>query len=174
VPRIFISHIHEDKTAAVHLVDFLRAKLHVQPEDLFLSSNQQIQLGREWLTAISSTFQACTVVIALFSPESMRRQWVHFEAGGAFFSRRKVLLPICIGGLDPSQLGRPYCNIQAADLHAWTTGHYLVTSIWKVLRPETGALPELAYTEDDPDVLRLQSGLQEWWKQATHVEQKTA
>jgi hypothetical protein len=170
MPRIFISHIHEDKVAAVHLVAFLRAKLKVPPEDLFLSSNQQIQLGREWLAAISSTFQACTVVIALFSPESMRRQWVHFEAGGAFFSRRKILLPICIGGLSPSELGRPYCNIQAADLHSWTTGHYLVTSIWKVLRPETAPLPELAYEENDPDVQRLLAGLQEWWKQATHIE----
>jgi len=162
MPRIFISHIHEDKAAAIHLVAFLRAKLNVPPEDLFLSSNKQIQLGSEWLAAINSTFQACTVVIALFSPEAMGRQWVHFEAGGAFFSRKKSLVPICIGGLEPSELGRPYCNIQAANLHEWTTGHYLVTSIWKTLRPETAHLPQLEYSQDDPDVKKLLAGLAEW------------
>src|ERR1700693_332275 len=53
MPRIFISHIHEDKQAADHLVAFLRVKLNVQPEDLFLSSNKTIQLGSQWLVAIS-------------------------------------------------------------------------------------------------------------------------
>ena len=169
MPRIFISHIHEDKLAAIHLVSFLRTKLRVPPEDLFLSSNRQIQLGSEWLATINATFRACTVIIALFSPEALRRPWVHFEAGGAFFSKGKLLIPVCIGGQNPCDLGRPYSNIQAADLHEWTSSHYLVTSIWKKLRPETLGLPELEYAEDDPDVRKLMAGLEEYRNERMHL-----
>ena len=162
MPKIFISHIHEDKLAADALLAFLRVKLKVPPEDMFLSSNKSIQLGGEWLTLIASTFQACVVVVAMFSPEASRRNWVHFEAGGAFFSPNKSLIPLCIGGLDPCDLGRPYSNILTANLHEFATAEHLVTSIWKALHPETAELPSLEYMPDDPDVRKLLAGLDVW------------
>lgn len=162
MPRIFISHIHEDKLAAAALTAFLRAKLNLQPEDIFLSPSTQVQLGSEWLSAISTTLQACAVVIAIFSPQAMSRQWVHFEAGGAYFSADKSLIPLCIGGLRPHDLGRPYSNIMSANLHEFDTAEHLVTSIWKLLRPESADAPPLEYPPDDPDVRRLLAALEVW------------
>ncbi len=174
MPRIFISHIHEDKLAAVSLMQFLRVKLNVPPEDLFLSSNKQIQIGSEWLASINSTFQRCSVIIALFSPESLGRRWVHFEAGGAFFSENKALMPVCIGTLDPCDLGRPYSNIMSANLHERATAEFLVSSVWKVLKPETGPLPPVEYPHDDPDVKMLLDGLDQWKALAARREKVTA
>src|ERR1700733_1518013 len=111
-PRIFISHIHEDDQPALYLVEFLRKKLEVNHDEIFVSSNQQIDLGSEWFQTIGKAFLSASVVIALFSGEALRRQWVHFEAGGAFFHGSKCLIPLCIGGLKPVELGKPYANIQ--------------------------------------------------------------
>ncbi len=46
----------------------------------------------------------------------MNRLWVNFEAGGAWFSGDKKLIPVCIGGLSPARLPKPYSNIQGIDL----------------------------------------------------------
>lgn len=162
MPKIFISHIHEDDLPARYLVEFLRKKLDVTPEDIFVSSNQQIDLGSEWLQTIGKAFTASTVVIALFSMEAAKRQWVHFEAGGAWFHRTKCLIPLCIGGVKPVELGKPYANIQGADLHEWTTAHYLVSTIAKALRPEIRHMPPREFTKDDEDVRKLLDRLDAW------------
>jgi hypothetical protein len=160
--RIFISHIHEDQQAALYLATFLRTKLKVDPSDIFLSSNQQITLGSEWLQAIGKAFTQATIIIALFSQEAMNRQWVHFEAGGAFFAKNKFLIPLCIGGVRPVDLGKPYANIQGADLHEWTTSHYLVNTIAKKLRPEIKDLPIREFSREDEAVKVMIQGLDAW------------
>jgi hypothetical protein len=162
MPKIFISHIHEDALAASHLVDFLRKKLEVRSDEIFISSNQQIELGSDWMRCIADSFTRATVVIALFSVEASRRQWVHFEAGGAWFYPDKYLIPLCIGGMKPGELGKPYANIQGADLHEPATAQYLVNTIAKALRPEMRELPARRLANDDRDVRRLIAGLNQW------------
>ncbi len=162
MPKIFISHIHEDDLPALYLVEFLQKKLDVRHEDIFVSSNQQIELGTEWLQTIGKAFTAASVVIALFSLEAASRQWVHFEAGGAWFHRNKCLIPLCIGGVKPVDLGKPYANIQGADLHEWTTAHYLISTVAKALRPEIRHLPPREFEKDDEDVRRLIDRLDAW------------
>ncbi len=160
--KIFISHIHEDRQAALYLAEFLHAKLQIGPEQIFLSSNQQISLGSEWLQSIGKAFASAAIIIALFSQEAAKRQWVHFEAGGAFFHKNKCLIPLCISGIMPTELGKPYANIQGADLHEWNTAHYLVGTIMKVLRPEFQYMPALEFDPRDEDVRTLIDRLDAW------------
>ena len=162
MPKIFISHIHEDSVAAASLVEFLRKKLEVKHEDIFISSNQQIELGSDWMSAIADSFTRATVIIALFSAEAAQRQWVHFEAGGAWFHKNKYLIPLCIGGMKPAELGKPYANIQGADLHDKETAQYLVNTIARALRPEMRNLPPRRIAAEDKDVKRLIAGLDAW------------
>lgn len=162
MPKIFISHIHEDELAAKYLLEFLRAKLEVREEDIFLSSNQQILLGTEWLQTIGKALGSATVVIGLFSSNAISRQWVHFESGGAWFNKKKCFIPLCIGGVKPTELGKPYSIIQGADLHDWSTAHYLISTIVRALRPEMRHLPLKNYGEDDADVQKMISSLEEW------------
>lgn len=169
MPKIFISHIHEDSLAARSLVEFLRKKLEVRDQDIFISSNQQIELGSDWMQAISHSFNQATVVIALFSIEASQRQWVHFEAGGAWFQRNKYLIPLCIGGMKPAELGKPYANIQGADLHESATAQYLVNTVTRALRPDMRGMPPRQLPKDDKDVKRLMAGLDAW--RATRQQQ---
>lgn len=162
MPKIFISHIHEDSQAAAHLVEFLRKKLEVRSDEIFISSNQQIELGSDWMQAIGQSFAQATVIIALFSKEAAHRPWVHFEAGGAWFGQGKHLIPLCVGGMKPVDLGKPYANIQGADLHDAATAQYLVNTIARVLRPEMRSLPPRKLAADDKDVNRLMAGLEAW------------
>jgi hypothetical protein len=167
VAKIFISHIHEDQQAALYLSEFLHAKLETQPEDIFLSSNQQISLGSEWLQAIGRSMATATIIIALFSRESATRQWVHFEAGGAFFNKNKSLIPLCIGGIKPTELGKPYANIQGADLHEWNTAQYLIRTITKALRPELRLQASLQFEPEDAAVRKLIDRLDAWKRART-------
>ena len=142
--EIFISHIHEDEKAASAFSRFLGDKLNTawfRPQSvtsrvqIFLSENQyQVRLGEDWLKKIHSALNSSKVVIALFSDRALTRPWVHFEAGGAWFSE-KVLIPVCLGNLVPANLPKPYSNIQGCNLHDSSSPYYLVQSIWGVFRP---------------------------------------
>ena len=156
--EFFISHIHEDEQVANALSRFLGEKLNTtlistQPAKprikIFLSENQfQILLGEDWLKKIHSALNSSKVVIALFSDRALTRPWVHFEAGGAWFSE-KVLIPVCLGNLDPANLPKPYSNIQGCNLHESGSPYYLVQSTWKVLRPSLLSPPPWFEDKDD-------------------------
>lgn len=160
---VFISHVHEDEIAAEALRRFIQAKctkFKFQPlPKIFLSSNE-LRLGDEWLDKIRNALKSAKIVIALFSPDAVSRPWVNFEAGGAWFSADKKLIPLCIGGLVPATLPKPYSNIQGADLHDSWTPYYLVESIWEILKPKS--LKPLPFWEPDSDVVELNGQLERW------------
>lgn len=171
---IFISHIHEDEIAANALCRFIRAKLRSQSPrehpfgsisasnrspEIFLSSTE-LTLGDEFLEKIRASLRASRVVIALFSPEAVKRPWVNFEAGGAWFAADKKLIPLCIGGLNPAQLPKPYSNIQGANLHDLGTPYYLIEALWKILA--ISALTPPPFPLNDSEVLELQQELERW------------
>jgi hypothetical protein len=157
--RIFISHIHEDEIAANALQCFLASKLP-NGSEIFIST--QLQLGDEWLDKIRTALKAATVVIALMSPEAIKRPWINFEAGGAWFSDDKTLIPLCIGELNPANLPKPYSNIQGAHLEdrqndvAW----YIIQALWAILR--LPGMPPPAFSNTDEAVEALYIGIQNW------------
>lgn len=160
---IFISHIHEDEVAAsalkrLLLAKFKVARLHPAPE-IFVSSNQ-LQIGDEWLDKIRSSLKSAKVVIALFSPQAIERPWVNFEAGGAWFGTGKTLMPLCIGGLHPANLPKPYSNIQGAILSDSLTPYYLLEAVWRALNL-SNLIPPPFYEQDD-DVREFMNELGRW------------
>lgn len=64
--------------------------------------------------------------------------------------------------MKPAELGKPYANIQGADLHESATAQYLVNTVARALRPEMRALPQRQLPKDDKDVKRLMAGLDAW------------
>jgi TIR domain len=119
-----------------------------------------LQLGDEWLDKIRANLKTAKMVIALFSPDSVGRPWVNFEAGGAWFSDDKKLIPLCIGHLKPATLPKPYSNIQGADLEDEDTPYYLIKAIWKTVRL-TGSLPA-QFDGGDSDVKKLKNSIDLW------------
>jgi TIR domain len=129
MPEIFISYIHEDEIVAKALQKLLEDRF---PSVGVFVSGDQLLLGDEWLLEIRAALKSAKLILALFSPAAIDRPWVNFEAGGAWFSDGKRLVPICIGDLRPENLPKPYSNIQGASLEseAWW---YIIQDLWKVL-----------------------------------------
>ena len=166
---IFITHIHEDEIAARGLHQFLQSKMKDWTAKIFLSSDpSQLRLGDDWLMKIREALKSAKVVLALFSPESVGRPWVNFEAGGAWFAENKILIPLCIGTLRPEGLPKPYSNIQGAHLEDDGAPYYLVQTIWDVFKPPV--LSPIPFLDKDDDVAQLVKNL-EWWKNQRRAEE---
>lgn len=113
--EIFISFIHEEKEIAEAVKTFLREKLETH-SDVFLSSDMwSIYAGEDWLKKMKEELVPAKVVLLMLSPESVRRPWVNFEAGAAWLTD-KVIIPVCIRGLRPEDLPKPYSNFQGLKL----------------------------------------------------------
>ena len=126
MPDIFVSHIHEEERVAEAVVKFVRDELG-RSTAVFLSSDSwQIYAGEIWLDRIREELASSKVVILMLSSESVKRPWVNFEAGAAWLTK-KVIIPVCYGGLSKSSLPKPYSNIQALDLD--TEYYYLIRSL---------------------------------------------
>jgi hypothetical protein len=162
--EIFISHIHEDEYIASALALFLQSKLPAT--DVFVSSDQfRVRLGDDWQRKVRDALRAAKAVLAIFSPESVGRPWVNFEAGGAWFSEGKVLIPLCIGMIRPETLPKPYSNIQGAHLADAATLSYLVSTMWERLK--LPGLQPVPFRDKDTDVAGFLAAVASWqrWRQ---------
>jgi hypothetical protein len=125
---VFISFIHEEQEVAEAVQRFV-SKLLPRKADVFLSSDTwQIYAGELWLERIVGELKQAKVIILMLSPDSVGRPWVNFEAGGAFFTDKRMI-PVCFNGLSKGSMPKPYSNFQAVDLESEEDQYYLVTSV---------------------------------------------
>lgn len=150
--KVFISYIHEEEKVAEAVQSLLRDKL-VPREDVFLSCDEwQVFAGEIWLERIKDELESAEVVILLLSSRSVKRPWVNFEAGAAWFKDR-VIIPACIGDLSKEKLPKPYSSLQALNL--MDEAYYLITSVAHHL----GVLPPPPLESNDKSLVRLQDAL---------------
>jgi len=125
---VFISFIHEEEEVAEAVQTFV-GKVLAGKADVFLSSDtRQIYAGELWLERIVVELKQAKVIILMLSPDSVGRPWVNFEAGGAFFTEKKMI-PVCFNGLSKGSMPKPYSNFQAVDLESEEDQYYLVRSV---------------------------------------------
>lgn len=119
---IFLSHIHEEKEAA------LLIKSAIEDEfsgfvDVFVSSDGvSIPVGSNLLERIEKGLINCSAAIYLISPESIKKSWISFELG-AIWIRSKIstqnggkeipALPFCYAGMTFGNLPQPVSNLHA-------------------------------------------------------------
>ena len=114
---IFISHAVLDKELALALKALLCDTLGLPEERVFCSSdNTSIQVGQKWGEQLVTGFQVAQAVVAVFTPNSIFRNWVMFEAGAAHFHGTKGFFPMVANGLDVSCLPSPLSERQAGRL----------------------------------------------------------
>lgn len=88
--KIFISHAVANKNIAHSLADVLE----VAGEDVttFLASRPgDIRADENWLTGIERALEEADTYIIILTPESCLRPWVNFEAGAAWFFKRRLV-----------------------------------------------------------------------------------
>jgi hypothetical protein len=127
--HVFISFIHEEEEYASCTKTFIESTLGNEARAFLSSDKWAIYAGDLWLDRIVRELREAKVVVAMLSPESVRRPWVNFEAGAAFIREDCRLIPVCFNGLTKEALPKPYSSIQAVDLMSVDDQYYLIRSI---------------------------------------------
>lgn len=113
--KAFLSHIHDEAPLAFEIHSALGADF--RGLDVFLSANiESILVGDNWFDAIEDALRDCSLFLVLCSPTSIRRPWIHFEAGAAWI-RGVRIIPLCHGGLTVSDLPLPLSLRQGVELN---------------------------------------------------------
>jgi hypothetical protein len=126
-PRIFISHINEEKDIAVVFREHLK-EIFPYCVDVFLADNVSIDLGKRWLEEIEQALRESVVHIVLCSHQSIRREWIMFEAGAAWL-HDSLVIPICHSGLRAGDLPAPIGYLQAVELNSKKSLEFIVSAI---------------------------------------------
>jgi hypothetical protein len=123
-----MSFIHEEQEVAEAVQTFLSKMLEGKAEVFMSADTWQIYAGELWLERVVDELKGARVVILMLSPMSVGRPWVNFEAGGAFFTDKRII-PVCFNGLSKGSMPKPYSNFQAVDLETEDDQYYLVRSV---------------------------------------------
>jgi hypothetical protein len=127
-PLVFVSHTHEDDRLATALKDSI-SELLLDGVEFFVSSDRMSIIGGDrWLEKIESGLLRSSIVVVLCTPESVKRPWVNFEAGGAWSTKKRVI-PLCCREMTPAQLPAPLSSLQAYTVARAEDIHDLVTLI---------------------------------------------
>ena len=89
--RVFVSYSHEDRKLAAEVIRILGEEMHMAPV-----SDENIHPGSPFTNAIKGLIAHAHVFLALITPSSIGRPWVHQETGYAMALDIPVL-PVAIG-----------------------------------------------------------------------------
>lgn len=110
-PVLFISHIAEEKVAAMRLKEILMEVFANQVTVFVSSDNESINPGTGWFESILTNVCCSDVVISLLSPISVHRPWIVFEAGAGKGCKAQVI-PIVYQGLGFADIPFPLKGLQ--------------------------------------------------------------
>jgi TIR domain-containing protein len=123
--RVFLSHISEE---AVEARAFKKGLEKALPgSDVFVSA-ADIHLGDAWLREIDNALTDAKAVVALCSPNSVRRPWLNFESGTGWIKRLPVI-PVCYKGIRKDRLPDPMHIFQAIEISDADSCRELVTQL---------------------------------------------
>lgn len=84
--------------------------------DVFLSSDgQSIPLGHNWVHGIEKALDDASLMVVFVSPNSIRSNWLFFEAGYAYSKRLRVV-PVGFLGVDLGSLAPPLSLLQGFNI----------------------------------------------------------
>ena len=108
---VFISHIGEEKAAALKLQTLIQTAFgNVFP--VFVSSDPaSLGGGEEWYHYILDNLARAKIVLVLLSPESSEKPWINFEAGFGKGQKSRVV-PLAFRGLSLNALDFPLKGLQ--------------------------------------------------------------
>lgn len=113
-PKVFISHITEEK----QLADVIKTRIQgdfLGMLDVFVSSDQiSIAVGNKWLNDVDDALKSAQVELILCSKDSVSRPWINFEAGAGWVKGIPVV-PVCHTGMRPVDLPIPLNMLQAVE-----------------------------------------------------------
>ncbi|ULO08950.1 toll/interleukin-1 receptor domain-containing protein [Paenibacillus sp. 19GGS1-52] len=111
IPKIFISHISEEKALAEILKEEIGKAFLGLPEIFVSSDGESISIGSKWLDEIDQALKDSQIILLLCSESSVTRPWINFEAGAGWVKGIPII-PICHTNLRPVELPIPLNMLQ--------------------------------------------------------------
>jgi hypothetical protein len=142
VTDIFISYKREERHRVLPLEQALEA------QGFSVWWDPELPLGQSYAASISKELASAKAVIAVWTAQSVKSEWVQEEANQA--KRRAVLVPVRLEEVEPP-IG--FGMLQAADLFDWTPGdrsHPQFVRLIERLRALTGRAPGRTETSPAP------------------------
>ncbi|PCJ54620.1 MAG: hypothetical protein COA79_21800 [Planctomycetota bacterium] len=114
-PKIFFSHSSKDKDILLKLKDLFITKTG-GAIDVFLSSDgQSIPFGRNWVHRVEEGMNDSTLMIVFVTPNSLRSNWIYFEAGYVYSKKIRVV-PVGFLDIDLSTIPPPLGLLQGFNI----------------------------------------------------------
>ena len=137
----FVSHI----TIESKFADLLRSSLtrdFIGLVNFFVSTDAtSIPVGSQWFEDILAALNRANLLLVICSGESVQRQWIHYEAGGAGV-RGVEVIPLCHSGITVEQLPVPLSMSEGALL---TSGKGLEKLYRKISAMLGSAVPSVDF-----------------------------
>lgn len=125
--RIFLSYTGAEEPLAKAISSALREYL---TDTQVFDWRSTDTLSEEWLSKLKMELTRSRIVLFLLSPDSIRKQWILFEFGAAWFSSAEtVLVPIFHSGLEPGHLHPPLSTINGLHAHDPHLGSKLLNKL---------------------------------------------
>lgn len=131
---VFVSHASEDVDVARKLCD----SLETSGWSVFLAARDLPGAleSADWSQRIDEALDGCGVLVLLASPEALSKRWVTYEwrsfHDDILADKGGWLVPVCVRGLAPDQLGRALRRYQIVDLRTereWEAGFLNLLSL---------------------------------------------
>jgi hypothetical protein len=143
-PSIFISHIADEKDAALAIQEMIEG-IFLHTEVYMSSSPVSNPAGAAWYDKMIEQLRDASAIIIVCSERSIDRPWVNFETGSGII-RNVPVIPLILSGLDISSIRIPFSLLQAKSASNEKDLVELINSLTAVLgvRPPKSAEVQIA------------------------------
>lgn len=101
--KIFISHSTNDGDLAIKLMDLLQTQFNLQRHNFFLTSDDELKIGEDWIESIRIGMEQANIVLPLITPNFLESQFCLCELGATWINQ-KALVPVILPPLDHNAL----------------------------------------------------------------------
>ncbi|HDR7772845.1 TPA: TIR domain-containing protein [Bacillus paranthracis] len=106
--KIFISHSTKDGDLAIKFMDMLQSQFNLTRDDFFLTSDEQLTIGGNWIEEIREAMHNASIVLPIITPNFLESKFCICELGAAWVNQH-ALVPVIIPPLDYNALAdTPY------------------------------------------------------------------
>lgn len=71
----------------------------------------EISPGERWMELIQEALRESRILVVILSEKSVQSPWISFEVGAAY-AGKKMIIPVLIGGLEPTRIPMPLAMFQ--------------------------------------------------------------
>ena len=101
--KIFISHSSNDAKLAISFMDMLQTQFNLQRSNFFLTSDDELKIGEDWIETIREGMDEASIVLPLITPAFLESQFCLCELGASWVNK-KGLFPVIIPPLNHAAL----------------------------------------------------------------------